>query len=56
MQTEIGATGTFRTQLPPALLAELQARPVSKNVMPSDLWQPSIIDRVLQLLVPRLSR
>jgi hypothetical protein len=56
MQTETGATGTFRTQLPPALLAELHSKNLRKNVMPADLWQPSLIDRVLQLLVPRRSR
>jgi hypothetical protein len=56
MQTESGATGTFRTQLHPALLAELQSKPLRKNVMPSDLWQPSLIDRVIELLIPRRSR
>ena len=56
MQSENGATGTFKRQLPPDLLAVLQTKSPRKYAMPADLWQPSLIDRVLGLFIPRRAR
>lgn len=56
MQAETGSTEAFKRQIPADLLAELKARGPQRAAMPRDLWQPSLIGRMLERLVPRKGR